>query len=222
MVSTSTARVPATPQVIRVTDKLFKAGAPFVVRTHLTGTPLGQGDVADVVEKLAAVVTFSRTARVDEEGEQLTAYLGELDDTRALDALVAERSPSLGTLIQALDNPQMRDAMLDFQVKTLARAFAAERHVRVLVDDQGWLRGWDVGPAPGTWALTVRLSNIATKVAPGAFDLAPEMEKLAVDQTPALVAQTESLEASFDDKKAVEDVRTRIREALAAPAPQTP
>ncbi|MEO0601332.1 MAG: hypothetical protein AAF211_07840, partial [Myxococcota bacterium] len=104
--------------------------------------------------------------------------------------------------------------LVGFQLDAIARALVSQRHVRVLVDGDGWIRGWDVGPAPDQWGVSMRLSKLKTSVADDAFTLDPALAAQAVDQTPAVVAQGNTLDAAFDDPAAVADVKQRILAAI--------
>lgn len=213
-VNRSSGRIPPTAQVMRIGPALFEDGQPFKLKTVLNGSAFGQGDVATTVETFTSIVRFARTETATEDGETLTAHVGRVDQDRAIDRMVAERHVSLGMLLQMLGQAPLEPSLLDLQLKTIVGSLLAQEHVRVLVDKDGMLRGWDVGPAPGTWAASMRLSRFEPKVAADAFVLAPALEQQAVDQTPALLAQTESLRKSFDDEKSVARARTKLRDAL--------
>jgi hypothetical protein len=214
LVNKAAGHVPSTPQVTRIGSALFEEGQPFKLKTVLNGSAFGRGDVATTVEALASAVRFERPDRVVEEGETLTVHVGRLDVDRALGQWVAERQVSLGMFVQTLGQTPLDPAMVDLQLTSLADLVRAQEVVRVLVDEHGWLRGWDVGASPDASAMTVRLSRLAPTVADNAFAIDAALEQQAVDQTPALLAQTVSLQKSFDDVNAVERARLMLREAV--------
>jgi len=213
-VNKASGRVPPTAQVIRLGPALFEDGQPFKLKTVLSGSAFGQGDVATTVEAFTSFVRFARTETATEDSETLTAHVGRVDLDRAIDRMVAERHVSLGMLLQLLGQAPLDQSLLDLQLKTIVGSLLAQEQVRLLVDKDGMLRGWDVGPTSGTWAASMRLSKLEPKVSDDAFVLAPALEQQVVDQTPALLAQTESLRKSFDDEQTVARARTMLREAL--------
>ncbi|MEM6930458.1 MAG: hypothetical protein AAF602_26210, partial [Myxococcota bacterium] len=169
--------------------------------------------VAHAVAQMSKVTVFGAPQTVTVDGEALTAHLGETDPVRTVEQMVADRSHTIASIVQALASEASAE-LVDLQLEGVARSLLSQRHVRVLVDADGWIRGWDVGPAPGQWGVSLRLSKLKTSIDDDAFTLDPALAAQAVDQTPALVAQGTMLDAAFDDPAAVADAKQRILAAI--------
>ncbi len=205
-----------TPRVVRIGPRVYDQESPFVPKTALQGTPFGNGDIVTVVRRMGELATFERTESVTEHGETLTAHVGQLDLERQIERMVAERTPTLGALLLVQESPKASADLVERRFEGIARSLKGGRHVRLLVDGDGWIRGWDVGPAPGRYAMQIRLSNLRGQVEDGAFVVDPELEASANDMTEGLVAQAEQLREAWSDAEAVEQTKQRLLEAVAA------
>ncbi|MEN0061755.1 MAG: hypothetical protein AAGA48_06360 [Myxococcota bacterium] len=213
MVSQSPAGIPGAPRVHRVGSDLFDESNPFKLKTLLNGSPFGQGDVAESVDAVMKSATFTGQQAVTEDGETLTAYIGVIDPAERIEAMVAEKSPGIAALLQSRKS-ELADRVFPVQLQATAETLMAQRHVRVLLDSEGWIRGWDAGPAQGRMAVSMRLNKLRRSVEKDAFILDTSLEAQAVDQTPALVAQHEALDKTFADTAAVAEVKAELLAAV--------
>ncbi|MEO0602741.1 MAG: hypothetical protein AAF211_14965 [Myxococcota bacterium] len=209
-VTTSPSRLPATI-VTSAQGAVFDEHDPFVMKVGASDSPFGAGDVASGLRQLTQGVVFTKTETVVEDGRALLVHAGEADFAAMLEHVIAERNYGFGILtMQRGSDERLRE----FRVREAAAQMFASRHVRVFVDQDGFVAGWDVGPRPGTVMYSLRLSELKLQVAPDAFVLDPELRAIAVDQTPGMVANLDAVRPAFDDAAAVARLKSDLLEEL--------
>lgn len=201
-------------KALRIGSELFIEGEPFSLKTSLNGTPFASGDIAALVERLLEGATFEAATLETVGGESLQVYLGRSQVEHVIDRLIERRSQDVARVLQLLAK-DADDELLEFQLRILARALVAQQVMRVYVDSEGWIRGWDAGPKGGVWLVSMRLDDISPRVEADAFALDPAVEERMVDQTPALKAQVRELRQGFADTQAVSQARSLLLEAYA-------
>lgn len=200
-------RIPRVPVVTMYGPKLF-ASDPFRPQGMVNSSPFYGGDIAGSIVRLSLAVQFDPPEGPDENG--ITRYTGTRDLAKYVDLLIESRDLSLVSLIQ----PTLSDEMVDALLETMISSLRLGRYVAIYIDQDGWIRGWDVGLSAGGQEVSMRLDDLKTSTDVDAFTLEPDKRDLATDATNAIAAQTEALLAAYDNKTRVAVIKARIVERL--------